>query len=506
MPLTVILLSSAICAVLLDIIFHSPQWPGWLVVMLHLTLVVGGIRLWSMQRSKTHGSIVPLIWLLLSLTVSPWLVVRDSSWLLGLNLLTCIGLISLFWVNAFARGGSVLMLSLTTPFYIFIESLTKCTQPLKEALRRFTWLRRFNSTSLRTALLALPVVLIIYALLYSADAVFQQYSDNLFDLTSVWQYRGHLFVVVYLIWFCGLFYSLARKREVTPANAVQLVLGYKSVFRLIAILTAVLLFVFSWIQIRYLFLNSAGLEALGISYQTYAHQGFYQLMVVAALVFTTLWLLGADQATPSPDATADTPTAPIDTLLHRQDKGIAMVLLIEIAILLVSAMTRVWLFATELEWAPRRFFAFEGMIFFLVMLLIFTAHLFIKHFTRQHFLICFTVLFTLNLGLLNLINPDQIIARQNVNRYVVEGGQENELDFDYSAYVSADGVTEGLLLFDHARTPAEKTRAATRLYDAWQDLQHYHLLREDHWYTWHLSKDRAYNLLQTRIQDIRDEL
>jgi hypothetical protein len=473
-----VMLVSLLCAYLLDtMFFHNPS--GIIIFLMNVLFVLLGFYLW---QEKKNYFVLP--WLFLTLTLSVWLFIRDSGWLYFFNFVTPVTLAILFIANCRQESYQKFSYSLLLPFSLFFNLLGKVGIPLKSA---FTYTDNKTTRIIKNVLLALPIILFITLLLWSADLVWQKYFADLANWLQIneWEFSKvwHILIILYFFFFCGLFSSIVYQ----TFKPLQFNLSEKSesknILRLIAIGIIVILAIFIATQIRFLFADASVVEALGIGYQDYAHQGFYQLMIVAIISFFTIWFLTKERTE------------------SRKDLVLSYILIAETILLLISAMDRLWLFVTELAWATRRFFAWEGMIFFIIILILFCIHLGYKKFNRSLFIYIFTILFSLNILLINIINPDKFIARQNVDKYL-NGGEEYEMDFDYTSYVSADAIQESLELFDHARTEKEKQRAGWSLNRAWEILEYYHRQQLQHPEHYHYSKEEAYNILEPRMNEI----
>ena len=487
-----IVLISAVCAYFLDYLLHD-GFSGIIFFAFNVVFVVFGIWLWYERGKKLEEkpTKLVLVWLGLSLLLSAWLFIRDSIWLYFFNSLTSLMLMGLFIVNSQKSKLVDLEIDFFAPLKVLGQVLVKMTYPIRSVIH-FNKFSIGNKWSfIKGLILALPVVLFVFALLYSADLIVQKYFDEfymLFDFTFLDNYITHIFIVIYFLLFSGTFYSLIRMRRNYNIEGLQVRRRDKLAIYIMAILVGGIMFVFLSLQAKYLFGGPELVEALGIGYQKYAHQGFYQLMVVAVINFFIVWLLT--------DKT---------NFLKRPDKKdlvLSLVLIGETLFLLACAMKRLFVFIDTLQWATKRFFAIEGMIFFAVLLLIFCIHLFIKKFTRQHFVYMFTILFAVNILFINIMNPDKFIAKKNVAVYVDQGALESELDFDYTAYVSADAVDQGLRLFENARNEEEKKRAAISLEHAYSELVVYNAKVDKRIVYWNFAKRDAYFKLKENIEDI----
>lgn len=133
-------------------------------------------------------------------------------------------------------------------------------------------------------LIALPVLSIVVPLLLSADAVFDSGVKAVFGVPDEEKIAELVIRVIFLVSFFLYFYSRHRhkpefafiEKTVTPRMTMNLT--FANVF-LISIDLVYL--VFSYVQIKYLFLGNQLPE--GMDYATYAREGFFQLVFVTVI-------------------------------------------------------------------------------------------------------------------------------------------------------------------------------------------------------------------------------
>lgn len=129
--------------------------------------------------------------------------------------------------------------------------------------------------------IAIPIVVVIFALLSSADVVFRDYAINIFgdinivDMIIMTFMAGAMFMASYCVM------SYLSKKEID-----ENVRDTKKIEPLLVIpatsLLTILYIAFSVIQIAYLFIGELKLPD-GYSYSEYAREGFFQLLAVAIL-------------------------------------------------------------------------------------------------------------------------------------------------------------------------------------------------------------------------------
>ncbi len=128
---------------------------------------------------------------------------------------------------------------------------------------------------------AIPVVVVIFILLSSADAVFRDFGDRLFSRMHTGDAFGigWMFAFAFLASYCLLTYVSKKtvKEEVEDTRKWEplIVIPVTSVLSLMYL-------VFSGIQIIYLFMGNMKLPQ-GYTYAEYAREGFFQLLAVSII-------------------------------------------------------------------------------------------------------------------------------------------------------------------------------------------------------------------------------
>ena len=130
-------------------------------------------------------------------------------------------------------------------------------------------------------LITLPLLMVVTALLGSADAVFREVTKGIWEAINFENIFAVGFRIVF--WFLAVYMLMANLCNRSVREEVK---DHRSGEPLIAItITAILSLLylfFSWIQIVYLFLGKMQLPE-GYTYATYAREGFFQLLAVAIL-------------------------------------------------------------------------------------------------------------------------------------------------------------------------------------------------------------------------------
>ena len=371
----------------------------------------------------------------------------------------CLLLLSMTWLggrwwqydlgNYLENGLRFTFDSLFSPIPILAAQMRTPADPQTGAARKPLAGRLRPVLSLALGLLlALPVVSVMAVLLASADPVFDQQLQNLFQYLRVEKLAEYLYRLSYIILLAYLFagvllYAMlsSSKERVTSTGALRLspFLGW---LEAVTILTCVnLLFVFFVaIQFRYFFGGQANINLEGFTYATYARRGFGELLAVAfisLLLFLVLSWVTRRQAGSS----------------RRLFSALGILLVGLVAVILVSAFQRLLLYEDAYGFTRLRTYTHIFMIW-LGILLLATATL--EWFGRLRYFALAALLACLGFGLsLNLVNVDAFIVRQNITRLI----QQAELDTAYLADLSDDAVPALFESFHSDRLPTHVVRA-----------------------------------------------
>jgi hypothetical protein len=141
------------------------------------------------------------------------------------------------------------------------------------------------------ALLALPVLVALTALLMSADRVFIQLGRDFLDSLTRFDRDSLMFLITLVaawVYFCG-YIGQSRKLAVIPASRpIKRHQADVLISATFLVLVNLLFLVFSLVQVAYLF--SGGFMTLppGIIYSQYAREGFFQLLAVTVINFSLI--------------------------------------------------------------------------------------------------------------------------------------------------------------------------------------------------------------------------
>lgn len=271
----------------------------------------------------------------------------------------------------------------------------------------------------KAVLVSLVIGGVLVALLRAGDAVFAQATDSLVawdPVTAVLHVTfSALFawpIVGWLHRWSSFHATPALRRFNAPSlEATAILAGMNVVF------TA-----FLGVQVRVLFGGQAYVQSVtGLTLAEYARSGFFALTAATAFVLLVLLVL---DGTATRGSLAATPR-------HRT-LGVALVGMV--ALLLGSAMTRMWIYIQSFGLSTDRLYAMVAMLWITMALVGFAATVLRGRgtaFTGVAVRSAWGVLLALNLA-----NPDALVTRVNVDR----ARSDAAFDMTYHASLGADAV------------------------------------------------------------------
>ncbi|WP_147445150.1 DUF4173 domain-containing protein, partial [Corallococcus sp. CA053C] len=421
------LAASLSLGLLAEVLLDRERWglgfPVLVAALVGALAWLGGREGW--QRAR------PNAWLLVPLgIVTGFVAVRDSPWLLSLNVLTAgvlLMLLAQFWA-----AGRLQRLGLTGYPSVVLGAALQAFRYSPALVRDSVDVRgvRAHAPRLlslgRGLLLTLPVLLVFGVLLSSADGVFSSTMDRLlsFDLgLDVLVQRGVGMGFSACVAAGVLGHALRRRAakewgdaEVEPATPR---LGLIEALTLILTVDALFL-LFAGFQVAYLFIGDASSPASGYSFAEYARRGFFELVVVSMLTLALVMALTRWTRRESPAAQA----------VFRAGTSLMVVLTL---VILASAMKRLSLYEDAYGYTLLRLYTHVFMVAL-------GAALAWRAVTLWWRMERFAVgAFATALGAviaLNVINPEAFIARHNLERHSRTG----TLDVELLSRLSADAV------------------------------------------------------------------
>ncbi len=343
--------------------------------------------------------------------------------------------------------------------------------------------RRNISRILLGVAIALPLILIVSALLMSADQMFNELLSAIPELLAdfpVWEWILRLiWIFIACLWLfgylCGLL--LPEEREGEKSDSAKPAVKQESSNGLImlTVLIAVnLVYVlFTAVQFTYLF-GAWELELpSGMTYAEYARSGFQELVMVAVINFILLIL-----------SLAIFRHASRRTIRVSQ---IALSLLVGCTvIMLVSAFIRLQLYEQVYGYTYIRFLVHGFMIYMAALLGVAGVRIWKPAFSLSRYYIVISLIALIGI---NYIGIDRRIADLNIAR----NASLESLDTNYLNQLSADAVPR---LVKYAKQEPAYRDSLQQRYERMQEEE-----RSRDWRSYNWSRDRALRLLGDYLKE-----
>lgn len=485
-----ILYSSLLLSIMQSILFWHKS-PGISVtIFLGITIIVIYYNLKEKQKLKNKkGMLLSIPIMLLGLTYfvfyNMFFQIINIPIIFALIIMMCIktteGKIS---ENRFIRN---IMGKAFMPLYVIVEFIGdfQINEFLEEKKKVKNKKIEFAKKLGKSMLIAIPVIIIIIVLLSSADSIFGSLFTNISKgISNIFSSKSISDIIARGIWIIIIFayisgFLVAFVKKENAENAVKSEKKAISSFTINTLLIClnIIYFVFSIIQFEYLFMNAG--KTADFDYAEYARTGFFQLMFVSFINFALIKISKNVQN-------------------EKLNKILKILLVIFTMIIVISAIFRMHLYEQEYGYTYLRIFVYFILATEILILIPILVNICGKEF--DVFDISLKIMITMYV-ILNFINIDYIIAKNNIDRYL-ENPENNNIDIYYiTAFTGTDSVDELKRLLDvdekvlsyerrqymqNVKTDVKSHLRTYKLYSEWKDLK---------WQELNLSKSNVYKIL-----------
>ncbi|MEN6570380.1 MAG: DUF4173 domain-containing protein [Anaerolineaceae bacterium] len=324
-------------------------------------------------------------------------------------------------VDYLVEGVKVVWAGFSRPFQTFSQPPAL---PEGQPAPRSFW--RKAAPILRGILIAIPVVAVFAALFSSADPVFSNWLQRIFNLEKLPEYILRLVLILILaFWLVGMFLHaiLPAAKAERPDPAKPWMKPFLGSTESTILLGAVnLLFIaFVIIQVRYLFGGTANISETGFTYSEYARRGFSELVAVAALSLVLFLVLSTITRIEKPGQ-------------RWTFTGLIILLMANVLVILASSLQRLMLYETAYGFSELR--TVTHVFIFWLAALVAAAAVMEGVQQRGRFALALLIAVVGFSASLVLLNVDGFTARKNIERAV----QGEEFDAAYLTTLSSDAV------------------------------------------------------------------
>lgn len=406
------------------------------------------LALWERKRIPFSSLVLAILTQLLALAP----VLRSESFSVGLPLLMAFACLAL--LTATLLSGNWLFYRISDTFMAalrFVAAaltrgpgmiLTRSTAetPAKPA----SWRGMF--AVLRGLLLALPVLLVLSALLAAADPVFGNYVKRFFGIFTDFDQLAEIIqriVMIIILAYLGLGLLLhaldPRPVEDRPDPNQPLPIRFLGTTEAYIVLgsVTVLFILFLITQVPYLFGGQMNIAQNGFTYAEYARKGFFELVWVAVLSFLVYLTLAAITRREEPRGRV------VFSVL-------AVALFACVLVILLSALKRITMYEEAYGFTHLRTIT-HIFIYWLALLLVATIVLEVIQ-KPGHLGLTFLLVALGFASTFLVINLDQFIVERNLAHARVTG----DLDLTFLASLSPDAVAALAEAYQHPASVEEK--------------------------------------------------
>jgi hypothetical protein len=312
-----------------------------------------------------------------------------------------------------------------------------------------------------------PIMLFVLILLTSADLEFRKiilnFPGEMFNI----EIGDDLIRIFVILFFTFAFYSFMQVLYFKAVIYEQQIGEHRYfawdpiiVWTLLISLNLVYL-LFSIVQFRYLFNNQL---QIGYTYAEYARRGFFELLVVILLNLSILVI--------------------VLTLMkqHQQWKqqltrGLLSTLVGFTGVMLISAFLRLMMYEEAYGFTFSRVLAHSFMLYVMILLVYTFLKIWLDRLSLVHFFLLSGLIYY---SLLNVINIDQLVVNENLERYEKTG----KIDIHYLNSLSFIGISGLIELYEeNPNVPQLKQILSERKQEAISD--------DNSWWEWNWPKEKA---------------
>ena len=292
------------------------------------------------------------------------------------------------------------------------------TEQIKKKIKISNKIKRVT----KSIIIIIPIVLIVLFLLSSADQIFGNIFNKLFNLTSKISLSNtikRLIPMIILFFYLSatinyLLYNYSK----TENNEKEINLNIDSLTVKILLTTLNIIYIiFDIIQIKSLILHQV---SMNISYAEYAREGFFQLMIVS---FINLIIILVSKSIEKKQ----------DKKSKKYIKIMNLIMVFLTFIIIISSFIRMHMYETEFGYTLLRLLVYFSLITEIILLIPTIIYIinFKFNIVKYYIVILITMYITIN-----FINIDYIIAYRNIKRYY----ETNDIDIYYLMNNHTDNI------------------------------------------------------------------
>lgn len=364
---------------------------------------------------------IPII--LLSMTYG----IFDNAFFKVVNFFIIIGLFILLYImtikptfrmiNIFGDVIDILL----TPFEYIKEVKNDTIAKLSNKLH----MKEKTKQKLKSFFIALPIIIIILILLSSADLIFNNLMNSIFNVPKNIIKNINIseiilriiMIIVFFFYFSGtLYYLISNYKNEDQEQEEKPKKVQTDTIKILLISLNIIYFIFDIIQIKSLIFHSVGET---ITYANYARQGFFQLMVVSFINLCVI--LYSKRYNNKKD--------------NNKIKVLSIIMVFLTFIIIISSFLRMYMYEEHYGYTLLRILVYFALITETICLLPTIIFIIKEKFNiTKSFMIIIITMYVI----LNYINIDSLIAYRNIELYQTK----KDIDISYLMNNHADNIPQ----------------------------------------------------------------
>ncbi len=307
---------------------------------------------------------------------------------------------------------------------------------------------------IKGVIISIPLLTFLILLLSSADeifaSIFEDTINNMINAISLIRTGGVLLkLVVFALVFIYIYYLFSSFKFMVKRTYKMTVTKLdKSMVNTILVLVNVLYLVFTYVQIKYLYIKSNNFNLTPAEYSSYARNGFFQL--IAVVVLNIMIILYFKNRIDNSKLTCS-----LNTLMTVLSFNMGL-----------ASLYKMRLYIREFGMTQLRFVTSVFMIFILIMLVLIAVSLWKK---IELFKYCIIIGSIIYLGI-NFCNMDKMIAEYNLN------AKGKGVDIEYLSTLSLDSYDVVLKAYEQGKINKEQFmqyKEQKQLTSQWYEYNYY---------------------------------
>lgn len=414
-----------ICAIILSTLQSILFWerkPGISVMLFTISFLIGFIYLMykhkKVENKKAFIMVIPIF----LLSVTYFIFHNIVFQMINACAMVVLAMIMCIYATRMYVKIQELLIKIIEILSGSFESISDVIDELKSKFRKKEDNENEKSIKIKqwikSFIYAIPVILIVFILLMSADSVFANIFDGMIgEVRNIFMAENFVMfclrvsiIIIFFFIFSGFFVNILKSNTMFNSESKEKIIKIRienMTINMILTILNIFYCIFSIIQFTNLFSN---IDTNNFDYATYARQGFFQLMFISFINIVMILLAKGNKVS-----------------VGNYSKGMSIIMLVFTIVILLSAFFRMNLYEKAYGYTYLRLLVYYILATEFVLILPIGLWILGKKIDILKWTIGIV---TIMLVVLNFSNIESTIAKRNVDRYF-ENQEENEIDLDY---------------------------------------------------------------------------